>query len=387
MDTPRSRIYLDHAATSFPKPPGVIEAMQRFVTELGTAPGRGTTRAGAEVQQVIDRCRRQAARLFAVPRPEQVIFTLNGTDSLNQAIHGLLHPGDRVVTTCWEHNSVLRPLWQLQQTQHVTVEVVPDDGTGLTDLQAFAQALQQPARLVILNHASNVTGLIQPVHEMIALAQKAEALVLLDAAQTAGHIPVSFHTLPVDLIATPGHKGLHGPLGTGLLLLSDRAVQQMQPVRQGGTGTSSESAEQPVELPERFESGNLNAPGIFGLEAALAALPTPCAESGELALTRHFLSAVESLPGVQVPAGGADRPRVPVVSLGFERITPHVMANLLDAHYGIETRAGLHCAPRAHAALGTLEQGGTLRFSFGAGTTEQELDQALTALAEILAAM
>ncbi|SFJ31549.1 aminotransferase class V-fold PLP-dependent enzyme [Planctomicrobium piriforme] len=379
------RIYLDHAATSFPKPEAVALAMVRYLNDYGSAPGRSATRVGLEVQRVIDRCRQRLAALFGASRPEQVIFTLNGTDSLNLAIHGSLKPGDRVVTTVWEHNSVLRPLHHLQSTQQITVDIVPPNGQGQTDLDAFAESLKTPARLVVLNHASNVTGVIQPVAEMARIAREAGALVLLDAAQTAGHVPVSLTELGVDLIACPGHKGLLGPLGTGVLVLAPGIEKELQPVRQGGTGTASESAHQPATLPDRYESGNLNAPGIFGLEAALATSEKTLSDGVPDLLIRQFISGLQQLPGVIVYFPEAHR--VGVVSASFDRIAPQVLATLLDEHFGIETRAGLHCAPRAHAALGTLEEGGTVRFSLGHTTTAEELDLTLEALAEIAAAM
>jgi len=386
VETASRRIYLDHAATSFPKSAGVGVAMLRYLNDFGAAPGRGATRRGAEVQRVIDHGRQLVARQFGLAGPERVIFTLNGTDSLNLAIHGLLRPGDRVVTTVWEHNSVLRPLHQLQREHGVTREIVPHDGAGRTDLDAFRQALRTPTRLVILNHASNVTGVIQSVLEMAEMARAAGAFVLLDAAQTAGVIPVAFSKLPVDLIACPGHKGLGGPLGTGLLLLGAGMESELVPVRQGGTGSRSESPEQPLELPDRYEAGNLNAPGLFGLDAALQQHAFPDPEEERLKRT-HFLEGLQSLPGARVMIPDADLPRLPVFSVCFDRVAPQVMASLLDEHFGIETRAGLHCAPLAHQALGTLEEGGTVRFSFGLETTLADLDDTLSALAQITASL
>ncbi|HWL08461.1 MAG TPA: aminotransferase class V-fold PLP-dependent enzyme, partial [Planctomicrobium sp.] len=332
------RIYLDHAATSFPKPAEVGAAMLRYLEEIGSAPGRSTTRRGLAVQKVIDRCRQQAAQLFGATRPEHVIFTLNGTDSLHLAIHGLLREKDRVVTTVWEHNSVLRPLHQLQKNRQVDVAIVPDDRNGRTCLDQYRAALESAPRLVILNHASNVTGIVQPVAEMARLAHEAGAFVLLDAAQTAGVIPVRQSELPVDLIACPGHKGLPGPLGTGLLVLSSGMERELIPVRLGGTGSQSESPEQPEMLPDRYESGNLNAPGLFGLDAALQARFSAGELSHGFELIPQFLDGLESLPGVQVLIPDRTLPRVPVFSVRFERLAPHVVSTLLDEHFGIETR-------------------------------------------------
>ncbi len=385
-DSSQRRIYLDHAATSFPKAAEVGQAMLRYVTELGSAPGRSATRMGLEVQRVIDRCRQRVAEVFGASRPDRVIFTLNGTDSLNLAIHGLLREGDRVVTTVWEHNSVLRPLHDLQQHRGIQVDIVQHDGLGRTCLEAWEKALQTPTRLVVINHASNVTGVIQPVEEMARMARAAGAMVLLDAAQTAGVIPVRFDELDVDIIACPGHKGLQGPLGTGLLILANGMEQHLKPIRQGGTGSKSESPEQPEQLPDRYEAGNLNAPGIFGLEAALS-LGLTSSYSREMELVQMFLNGLELLPGVQVLFPDQQLPRVPVISVRFARMSPQVVTTLLDEHFGIETRSGLHCAPLAHQAAGSLEEGGTVRFSFGPSTSASDIDETLTALAEITAAM
>ncbi len=387
---PERRIYLDYAVTSFPKPPEVGAAMVRYLNEIGTAAGRGTTRRGQEVQQVIERCRQHIATLVGASNASRVIFTSNGTDSLNLAIHGLLRTGDRVVTTVWEHNSVLRPLHALQQSHGVQTTFIPPDAAGTVDLNVYAEALKNSPRLVIITHASNVTGVIQPVAEMAKLAHEAGALVLLDAAQTLGTIPVTFQETGADLIASPGHKGLQGPLGTGILVLAPGMEKELQPVRQGGTGTTSESPEQPLQLPERYEPGNLNVPGLFGLEAALsrnqAASSTQTVSSGS-ELIRQLTAGLESLPGVHVHLSAPEIQRVPVISVSFDRVTPQVMATLLDEHYDIEARAGFHCAPKAHEALGTLDQGGTIRFSLGPAITAEEIDVTLTALAEITAAL
>lgn len=383
------RIYLDHAATSFPKPPGVCEAVDFYQRSLGTAVGRSTTRAGIEVQRTIDGCRARVARLFQAERPEQVIFTFNGTDSLNLAIHGLLRPGDRAIATVWEHNSVLRPLAEHRRRGGETV-LIGSDGQGGLNLQALETELQQPTRLVVVTHASNVTGIIQPVHEVAELAHRAGTMVLLDAAQSAGHFPVTFPETGADLIACPGHKGLMGPLGTGLLLLRPGMESELIPQRQGGTGTSSELDLQPESLPDRYESGNHNAPGLFGLKAALRWLEAQGIDTShhrEESLTRRLLDGFREIPGVRVAIPATEHPRVGVVSITVDRIEPQVLCSLLDQHFGIETRAGLHCAPRAHAELGTLTSGGTVRFSVSPLTKDAEIDAALEAVAQIVAAL
>ena len=385
------RTYLDNAATSFPKPEPVYAAVERYQRELGTAHGRATTRSASEVQRVIDRCRSRAARLFGAQRPEQVLFSFNGTDALNLALHGLLRPGDRAVATVWEHNSVLRPLRELQERIGIDVDTIGSDGNGRLDLDELEGALNADTRLVVVTHASNVTGIIQPVEEVVRLAHDHGALVLLDAAQTSGHFPVRMSELGVDLIATPGHKGLLGPLGTGLLVIRPGLERELQPIREGGTGTTSESDRQPDTLPERYEPGNHNVPGLFGLEAALQwhEEQGPLAEKTEpeLELLQQLSSGLAAMSGVTVVLNDDTLPRVAMLSIVCDRIEPQVLASLLDQHFSIETRAGLHCAPLAHRELGTLENGGTVRFSLGPFTTSTEIDATLEAMAQITAAM
>lgn len=381
------RIYLDNAATSFPKPEAVYTAVDRYQRKLGTAVGRGATRVAGEVQQVIDQCRLQAARMFGANSPQQVFFTFNGTDSLNLALQGLLSSGDRVVTTVWEHNSVLRPLREMEAERRLSVEIVADDSWGGVDLEGLEQALKIPTRLVVITHASNVTGVVQPVEEVGRMAHEAGAIVLLDAAQTAGHLPVSLKELPVDLIACPGHKGLLGPLGTGLLITNPEMSRLIRPLRFGGTGTSSESDRQPEACPERFEAGNHNAPGLFGLAAALDWHRSRPEFQTERELLHQLSSGLQELPGIHVHLGDGACDRVGLISISLDRILPDVAAAILDEHFQIEARAGLHCAPLAHQALGTLNQGGTVRLSPGPFTTQAEIDLTLEAFAQIVAAV
>jgi len=381
------RIYLDNSATSFPKPDAVYAAVDRWQREIGVAVGRGATRTGGEVQRVVDHCRLQAARFFGAQRPEQVLFTFNGTDSLNLAIQGILKPGDRAITTVWDHNSVLRPLRELQSRGIIQTEIIPDNTQGTIDLDALRKSLKTPTRLVVITHASNVTGVIQPVEDVVELAQAAGALVLLDAAQTAGHLPIDLQQLPVDLMACPGHKGLMGPLGTGLLILAPGREQHLQPVRFGGTGTTSESDRQPLALPERYESGNHNAPGLFGLAAALDWWLSHSDRQAEQQRIAQLIAGLQQLPGLRLYHVEQSLRRVGTVSFTMDRMTPQVAAALLDEHFQIETRAGLHCAPLAHAALGTLEHGGTVRISVGPFTTAEEIDTTLESLAQIVMAI
>ena len=265
-----SLLYLDNAATSFPKPDCVCDAVDVWLRGGAAAAGRGTHHKAEAAGRMIDECRRQLATLLGVPIPAQIVFTLNCTDSLNTVLQGFLQPGDTVMATALDHNSVLRPLEALKQRIGIEVEIIPfDPVTGLINAQRFSEVLaEKKIRLAILNHASNVTGRVQSVAELTRVAHMHGALVLLDAAQTAGHWPLSMAELDVDFLAAAGHKGLLGPLGTGILCLRRGLETQLQPLRFGGTGTSSESLAQPSDMPARFESGNLNLPGIVGLHAA-----------------------------------------------------------------------------------------------------------------------
>lgn len=359
------RIYLDHAATSWPKRPEVAAAMMRAL-DLGTNYGRGQSRTADEVRRVVDRCRSRLAELFGVNSPDRVAFTSGGTDGLNTAIYGYLSPGDRVVTTAMEHNSVLRPLTDLRDRCGVSVEIVRADARGFVDVEAFAAACREPVQLAVINHASNVTGALQPVAELAESARATGARVLLDACQTAGHIDVNIEALGVDVLATSGHKGLGGPLGVGLLVMADRCDEVPRPMRLGGTGGQSESLFPPAELPARFEAGSLNVPGIFGLEAAIASLRIGIGDF-------RWIDALSSIPGVTLHGPESTEPRVGVASITVDGWEPHDLATVLESEFGIETRAGLHCAPLAHQTIGTLETGGTVRFS-PCGSAEGEPD-------------
>jgi cysteine desulfurase / selenocysteine lyase len=382
-----SRIYLDNAATSFPKPAAVYDAVDLAQRKLGAAEGRSATRAATQVHAVIDRCRQRAARILGAESPQRIVFTFNATDSLNLALHGLLRPGDHAVTSSIEHNSVLRPLRHLAETG-VEVTHVEADGEGRVSPERVKQALQKNTRLVALLHASNVMGTIQPIDAVGEIARAAGAFFLVDAAQTAGHLPIDVSRSPIDLLACAGHKGLLGPLGTGLLYVRTGIEEHLQSVRQGGTGTKSEDDRQPDRLPDKYEAGNHNVPGLFGLEAGLAWLEErTVAEVNryERRLTARLLDGLSDLSRLRVYGPETLEERVAVVSLAVAGMDPQELAAILDDSFGIETRAGLHCAPGAHRCLATFTSGGTLRLSPGPFTTEAEIDAAVSALREIAA--
>ena len=382
------RIYLDNAATSFPKPPEVAAAVLHYQTELGAPVGRGGYAEAITVQRKVDRCRQLAAELLGAGDPKRIVFTFNGTDSLNLALQGLVRRGDHIVTTAAEHNSVLRPLRWLQERHGAQVTVVPCDAAGVVSPDDVRKACERPTRLVCFTQASNVTGAIQPALEIAEIARAAGALTVLDAAQTAGQWPIDLGQMPVDVLCCSGHKGLLGPLGTGLVWLGPGAESQMDDYRLGGTGTQSEREEQPETLPDRYESGNHNAPGLVGLGAALEWLRgrgVGAVQAHEQALTGQLLEGLARIPAVTVcgpPAGAA---RTGVVSLTVAGYEPQTVAALLDEHFGIQCRAGLHCAPRVHAALGTAATGGTVRLSVGPFSTSEHIAAALAGLAELSA--
>jgi cysteine desulfurase family protein len=382
MPVSDSRIYLDNAATSWPKPEAVYKAVDRYQRENGSPFGRGNHDSGAEVQRLLTNCRQRVAKLLGVGNPQRVIFTSNATDSLNLAIHGLLKPGDHVVTTTLEHNSVSRPLTFRQDNNDLEVTRVEPDDSGLITVDSVRAACQDNTRLISILHASNVTGTIQPIQQIGELAKELKILVLVDAAQTAGAIPIEFDSLPIDMMACAGHKGLLGPLGTGILCLSPEITNFLQPVRQGGTGTQSELASQPETLPARFESGNHNVPGLIGLHAGVGYLLEQGVEQIQLheqTLLQQLDEGLRSITGVTIHARSSQAPQLGVLSVTSDLYDSQTLATLLSQEFGIETRAGLHCAPGAHEWLRTKSTGGTVRLSVGPFVTVEQIDQTVNA--------
>ena len=383
------RVYLDNGATSWPKPPEVYAAVDRYLRQNGAPAGRGVYREALDSAAMVTRTRRKLAQLFNSTEPQRFVFTLNGTDSLNLALHGLLDHAEsptHVVTTAVEHNSVLRPLRSLEQRGTIEVTRVACDAKGLVSVAEIKRAMRPQTRLVVLNQASNVTGTIQPAAEALEIAHAQGALLLVDAAQTAGELPWSEYGPLPDLLAAPGHKGLLGPLGTGLLYVSAAAESQLAATRQGGTGTHSESEEQPTSLPEKYEAGNLNLPGIAGLEAGLdwlAAQGEQTLRTQALQLTERLLEGLRSIEAVTIWGPTTAAERVGLVSVTVQGYDPQELATLLDSAYGVQARGGLHCAPLVHRSLGTLAAGGTLRFSLGPFNTAEHVDQAVQALREL----
>ena len=379
-------VYLDNAATSFPKAPGVGEAMCRYVERLGRNVGRGSYAPAMEAAGGVLAVREKLAALVGAPDPRNIIFTPGATWGLNLLLRGLLRPGDRVITSPMEHNAVLRPLEQLRAAG-VTVELLPCTDRGELVLDGLAERLPG-ARAVALTHASNVSGTLFPIAQVGALCRQAGVFFLVDGAQTLGVLPVDVAAMGIDGLAFPGHKGLLGPQGIGGLALSPALAQALEPVVSGGTGSMSESLAMPPFLPDKFEAGTLNLPGIFGLGAALDYLAAEgeALRARERKLARHLWYRLMELDGEGLRVLGSGEPdrRVGVVSVDFPGRDNGEMAFRLEQEYGVQTRCGLHCAPLAHRTLGTFPQG-AVRFSVGPFNTFAEIDYLEGALEELLA--
>ena len=385
------RLYFDNAATSFPKPPGVLEAMNRYATELGASAGRGAYREAMETGSLIAECRRRLNRLFHGESIDHFIFTLNCSDALNLAIRGLLHPGrgGHVICTQIDHNSILRPLNALADEGVVEqTRVAINPKTGLVDPDAIRKAIRVDTRLIAMTHASNVTGTVQPIREIGQIARGHDIPFLVDAAQSAGHVAIDIQADGIDLLAAPGHKGLLGPLGTGFLHIRPGLEKTLRPIRQGGTGSVSDSDRQPDFLPDKYEPGSHNAIGIIGLSEGVNWILNEGIEK----LARHqtelcsaFIEQVGAADGLKYFGPPGVKNRVAVFSVKIEGLDPHELAAVLESNYGILTRAGIHCAPAAHQAIGTTDGGGTTRLSFGPFVTVKDVQFAASALAEIAA--
>jgi cysteine desulfurase/selenocysteine lyase len=380
------RLYFDNAATSWPKPESVYRAVEQAMREVGATAGRGTYASATKAGEIVANTRRSVAKLFSAPSPDHVIFTANGTDALNLAIQGLVRQGDRVITTQAEHNSVLRPLYALQKSHGIQLDIVPLDKSGRLNLATVEDALAQPARLLAVNLASNVTGGVVSLSELSLLAKKHRVRLLVDAAQIAGYVPLDLSASPVDLLATPGHKGLLGPLGTGVLMLGRDIADELSPIRFGGTGADSASPSMPDELPTKFEAGNLNVPAIAGLQAGVDwVLQNGWNQLNEerISRSRHFLALIGGTPGLTLYNGTKEpQHEMPVFSFTFDHFSPQEAVVILAEQFGIEARAGLHCAPLMHQALGTFTNG-TLRVSLGHFHTLGDIDRLAEALKAI----
>lgn len=385
-----NRIYLDQAATSFPKGKGVAEAMANYLTEVGTNINRGSYEAAYETAGIVYETREKLCRLFDFgPLPEMaknVVFTANITYALNMLLKGLLKAGDHVLVSSMEHNAVMRPLVQLEKEGRISFDRIPCNEKGELCTEQIEPMIRKNTKALIMTHASNVCGTVLPIEEAGKIAKAYGVYFIVDSAQTAGILPISMKKMQIDALAFTGHKGLLGPQGIGGFLITDELAEKIEPLITGGTGSISDTEETPEFLPDKFEAGTMNLPGIIGLHRALEYLE----ETGLLAvrqkeekLTKQFLTGLKEIPGIRIIGKEDTKGRTAVVSIQSDNVDEAVLAYELDAEYHIMTRVGMHCAPNAHKTLKTFPEG-TVRFSFGYRNTEQEIELALRAVREIL---
>lgn len=374
-------IYLDNAATSWPKPSAMIQAMNDFNANIGANPGRSGHRLSTDAARVIYDAREGLATLLGIDDPQQLIFSRNATEGLNTILQGLLRPGDHAVTTSMEHNSVMRPLRALVE-QGVELSVVPCADTGDLCLDTLAAAIRKNTRLIVMTHASTVTGTILPVAQVSELAHDRGLLLCVDAAQTAGCVPLDVLRDQIDLLAFSGHKSLLGPQGTGGFYIRKGLEEQIRPLSYGGTGSRSEFEEHPTFMPDRFEAGTPNTIGIAGLGAGAAYVATigiPVIRVREITLTGMLMEGLKAIRGVKVYGPHDPARRTAVVSFNVGGISPSDLAFQLDERFNIMARSGLHCAPSAHRTIGSFPEG-TVRFSLSPHTTQEEVTTAIEAV-------
>ena len=378
-------IYLDYAATSWPKPPEVLHAMTDFLEHAGGNPGRSGHRLSIAAARIIYNTREAVAQLFHVSDPMRVIFTCNVTYALNLALHGLLKPGDHVVTSSLEHNSVMRPLRALERSG-VQLTVVRCEADGSLNLNVMREAVTRDTRLVVVTHASNVIGTLLPVEEIASIAHQAGALLLVDAAQTAGVIPIDQPASGIDLLAFTGHKGLLGPPGTGGLVMGDRVdTSELSPLVRGGTGSRSEFEEQPDMLPDKYESGTSNGASIAGLGAGIHWVLDRGVEAiraHEASLTEVLIAGLLNIPGVTVYGSNDSAKMTAVVSCRVAGRRVSEVGLRFDDEFEVMCRVGLHCAPAAHKTIGTFPEG-TIRLAPGIFTSLDDIHAVITAMGRI----
>lgn len=377
-------IYLDNAATTWPKPESVYLAMDHFARKSMANPGRSGHAMAKASEKVLDDARVALNRFFEGASPDRWAFTLNGTDALNMAIKGVVSPGDHVITTDLEHNSVNRPLRALELAGIISVTRVVSDPGGTVDPNQVLAAFTHNTKLVVMTHASNVLGTVQPIEEIAHLTRNKGALILVDAAQTAGILPISLLKTPIDLLAFPGHKGLMGPTGTGNLYVGPRV--KIRAWREGGTGGDSKTETQPIDFPYFLEGGTPNIMGIAGLLAGLKWITEKGMENihqQENALAKRLSESIALLPGIKLLGHQDWSKKVATVSFIVEGLEPYEMGNILDSSFAIAVRPGLHCAPNIHRGHDTFPDG-AIRASLGPFNTDEDIDALISALKEVL---
>jgi cysteine desulfurase / selenocysteine lyase len=379
-------IYLDHAATSWPKPQEVIRAMADFLDRAGGNPGRAGHRLSIEAGRIVYGVRETLAQFFNAPDPLRIVFTANATQAINLCLYGILRPGDHVVTSSIEHNAVMRPLRDLEN-KGVNLSIAPCNQDGSLDPEIIAHAITPATKIVIVTHASNVTGTILPIKEIAEAAHKSGAWLLVDAAQTAGILPIDVQAMNIDLLAFTGHKGLQGPQGTGSLVIGKGVcLEKFEPLWRGGTGSYSEFEIQPEDLPDKFESGTLNGPGIAGLGAGVQHIMhcgVEAIRAHELELMRQLAEGIESISGITIYGPDDISRRTAIVSFTAAGHRVSEIGLRLDDEFGIFSRVGLHCAPAAHRTIGTFPEG-TVRLAPGLMTTGEDIASVIEAVKKIV---
>lgn len=376
-------IYLDHAATSWPKPQAVMAAMMHHMQESAANPGRGSHHMAVQASRILFNTRVNAAKLFNVRNPNDIVFTMNTTQALNMAIKGFLQQGDHVICTMVEHNSVRRPLEYLKRTKAISITYVPTDILGnirLTDVEA---AIRKETRLCVVTHSSNLLGTILPVAEIGALCRMKRIRLLVDAAQSAGVLPIDVEKMNIDLLAFPGHKGLLGPQGTGGLYIHPEI--DLEPLIHGGTGSQSEAIDQPQVRPDRYESGTPNVVGLSGLNEGIKFVLQETVEKiheKEWALTQRMMNGLSRIKGVELLGPEIGQNKTGIVAFNTKDLDSSEVAFRLDREFGIAVRSGYHCTPLAHEAIGTLTRG-AVRASVGYFTTEADVDALIRAMEQI----
>ncbi|WP_099158979.1 aminotransferase class V-fold PLP-dependent enzyme [Virgibacillus ndiopensis] len=379
-------IYFDQAASSFPKPPRVGKEMAEVINSVGANPGRGGHALARKAAEIINQTRVKASKLFGCSNPKRALFYPNATVALNQAIKGLSwQEGDHIVTTSFEHNSIRRPLEYIKQKYDVSISFIQWNGNIETFMNDINESIQLNTKLITMTHASNVTGALIPIEEATKVAKENDILILVDASQTAGHLPINMKEQGINMLAFPGHKGLLGPQGTGMLLVEGNI--DLEPIHHGGTGAFSESPDQPEQWPERMESGTLNTPGIAGLYAALCAYEEREDKNvpRETFLINRLYEGLTEIPGIICYGPSSNETRMPIVAFNVKNVDSQEIAMILDTHYDIAVRAGLHCSPLSHETLKTTDQG-VVRASLSRYNTEKEVEVFIQAVKEITAA-
>lgn len=369
------RVYADNAATTFPKPKEVAAAMHNYIDNIGGNVGRGTYENAYEAGRIVFETRELLCELFNFSNPLNVIFTANITESLNTLIKGYLKPGDHVVVSSMEHNAVMRPL-SSNFLKGIEVSKVKCNTDGTMDITEFKKHLKSNTKLVVMTHASNVCGTILPIYEISKICKEKNISFLIDSAQSAGVLPINYNELNLSALPFTGHKGLMGPQGIGGFIISDDFAKKLNPLKEGGTGSFSEEEVQPETLPDKFESGTLNIPGIYGLNASLKFVKNigvSAIRQHELYLSDLFLNNLLNIEGIQLSGVKNVEGRTSVFSVNFSGLDNAETAFMLDRDFGVMTRVGLHCSPSAHKTLGTFPVG-SIRFSFGYYSTQKDIE-------------